>query len=294
MGGPPPSFIPMQQQQHPSPAPTPTPFMIPANGQPSFMAPQGGAPPAASPIPGFGGFPPPTGPSSVGTYNYQAAQHGAPVPDASKDVKEKGDLGVKHGRRAISTDPSGKNKRGPTTNEEREDDRPATDPEKPHYKPYTIEDYRKMKEETSKMVLRRGLGPVDNDEVRAEREKRQKMLEYAANANKINKVLDADSDEEQQPKPIVQPVPQDVLERQQRREKALQFAKNVPKPKTKPKEEVSPAPGQPRGGESLDELAKGDHCDARRDKEKALLDLESKHKRDQLMIENIKKQLKLA
>jgi hypothetical protein len=138
---------------------------------------------------------------------------------------------------------------------------------------------------------------VDNEEVRAEREKRQKMLEYAANAHKINKALDApqDSDEEEEPRPIVQPVAQEVLEAQQRREKALQFAKNVPKPKVKPKEEEKVTSAPTANAQNLDELAKaGDLNFAKRDKEKVLMDLEAKHKRDQQMIENIKKQLKLA
>ena len=293
-GGRAPSFMMPQMQMSPTPGASAAPLgQAQAQRQPSFMAGPGFT--SVSPMPGFGDIPQPNPASNVGTYNYQqAGQQAAPQTTAESGSKEQKEGVVKHGRRAGSTDPHGRKKHETSNNAECEDERPNTDPQKPSFKPYTLDDYRKMKEETSKMVLRRGLGPVENEEVRAEREKRHKMLEYAANANKINKVLEGDAECEHEKKPIVQPVAQDVLERQQRREKALEFAKHVPKPKVRAKDEVSPAPGH-QIGENLDELAAAsDQNAAKREKEKALLDLEAKHKRDQLMIENIKKQLKLA
>lgn len=263
----------------------------------------------------------------VGAYDYNSAlQNKESSPHGDKKSN------VKYGRRAGSTEPkdnnggrritgskddngalvgrraSSKNSGHHDARNDVEEQRPNTDPtvstkREISYKPYSVEDYRKMKEEVSK-IKAGGLGPADTDEQRAAAAKLQRQREYAENIKKINRAIlapvteaelealgeEAPTSSPRQARPIVQPPPAEVVEKQQRREKAIEYSKGVPKPKPKPvkaDEEIHDA----HDGESTLEMdADGQ---TKREKEQKLMDLEAKHARDQLMVENIKKQLKI-
>jgi hypothetical protein len=244
---------------------------------------------------------------------------------------------VRFGRRAGSSDglPSNSNPVGAginrdssqTRNRSTGEGRPQTDPsviasiadplstdESParrdvHYKPYSVNDYRRMKEELAKKQSR-GLGPSDTDEQRAAAARAQRQKEYGENIKRVNRLImgaqpthspgegesgDAGGVSPRPTRaPIVQPTPQEVIEKQQRRERANEYAKRVPKPK------VRPSDAKPEVGHdgcpvnnAADELWGLDADVKKQEKERNIADLEARHAQDQQMVANMKKQLRI-
>lgn len=258
----------------------------------------------------------------VGAYNYNAAI-GGPQTSSSNSLPQQdqpasaGNV-VRYGRRAGSTDPSHPKKAsdkstspsravaGRRANKNDSDDqRPSTDPQPApkreiHYTPYSVEDYKRMKDELAKKVSG-GLGPSDTDEQRAAAAKLNRQREYAENIKKINQLLLApspsmveDAATELSPQPsrtIVQPRPVEVIEKLQRREKAREYAKHVPKPKPiLPRALDGDAAPSETPHDALEMDREGQ---TRLERERRVADLEARHEQDQRMVENIKKQLRM-
>jgi len=204
----------------------------------------------------------------------------APVNHTHLDLPSAGAVGSYNYAAAI--DGTRQTKQREVNSPEADEQSEKLDRKAPNYKPYTLEDYKRMQDEVAKMKLSRGLGPSDTDEQRAEREKRQRMKEYGDNIAKVNKVLELRAEgnaDEKVPKTISQPTPQEVIEAQQRRERALQFAKQVPKPKPKPTDPTKPT--------------QSDEGEEDSGRERGISDMEAKHKHDQGVVEAIKRQLKM-
>jgi hypothetical protein len=163
------------------------------------------------------------------------------------------------------------------------------------YRPYTLAEYRKVMEEASKP--RGGLGPSDTDQQREAARRRERLLEYGIEMSKINRTVIATNSADEgalEPKPIVQPIPEDLVEKHRRRERALVYAKGVPKPRQKSDEspkrlcEITPVKEEIHSANEF-----GGDGENGREREERLADLEAKHKRDQYLVGNIKKSLNL-
>lgn len=166
------------------------------------------------------------------------------------------------------------------------------------YKPYSVEDYRKLKESDQRTVHKsKGLGPNDSDEVRKARELKQMAKQYGESNNKVNMtVLPQQPKSTNLPSPSNPPPPSEkVLEARQRREKAREFARNVPKPTVRDIESLL-LNGNGRINDNETPMTaqymspKQAAAEARRDR---VLELEAQHERDRLMVETLKRQLKL-
>lgn len=98
--------------------------------------------------------------------------------------------------------------------------------EEPNYKPYTVEEYREMRE-MENLDNRGGLGPSLDDEWERKREMRTKIMQFAQKTAQENKSV----------------IPKRVKPRQppkkgpSKRDKMKEYAKNLPKPKASPKTE---------------------------------------------------------
>lgn len=171
------------------------------------------------------------------------------------------------------------------------------------FKPYSVEDYRKMREKDQSSINKsKGLGPNDSDDVRKARELKKMAKEYGENNNKVNMTVLPFQPKTNQPPPGALAPPQmseKVLEAKERMEKAKEFARNVPKPVVRDINAMMMTNGRNGGG--------GDGTDtptarqyfmspkqaaqhARRDR---LLEMEAQHEQDRLMVENLKRQLKI-
>lgn len=273
--------------------------------------------------------------NGVGTYNYAAAAAPAPVSGPTKQdrnnrdgrspTKRGVDGGIRFGRRAGSSDGiqvgAGAPKRDLSRNRHQSDDRPQTDPSKDgndvspsrrevHYTPYSVDDYRRMKEEVAKKQSG-GLGPSDTDEQRAAAQRLQRQREYAENIKRVNRIILGNPPHSQSPSgelgvdgavdgvsprpsraPIVQPTPSEVIEKQRMRERANEYAKKVPKPKQK----VIPAQDGANSGEvdhKEDLWGAGEAETKKQENERKIADLEARHAQDQQMVANLKKQLRI-
>ena len=220
-----------------------------------------------------------SGPEPVQRYDYNKAK------SAEKGKRANSSSGgkppPKFGRRAASNPPV-------------EPERPASMPDhEPKYTPYTVDDWRKLKE---KPIKRGGLGPSDTDESRFYRIMRNRAKEYADTFNRVNMAVIA-AEGTVNPVPITKPVPKETVELQERRHKALEFAKHVPKPKVKEDKPLDDThnvlhgsgdrlPPRRGGSDGTDE-------DAPEATAEKLAELEARHAKDQEMIESIKRQLKM-
>lgn len=274
-------------------------------------------------------------PRGVGSYNYGAASvvgSSSGIGDHHVDERQspkKGrgaDGGIRFGRRAGSSDGTTSNASkgvghrsrdaSRNRNSTNDEERPRTDPSaaalaagsevspsrrEVHYTPYSVNDYRRMKEELQKHHSR-GLGPSDTDEQRAAAQRVQRQKEYAENIKRVNKLLSpsspssGDQDESGLPAtraPIVQPTPNEVIEKQKMRDRANEYAKRVPKPKPKaaPAQETDISDDVAERAEEL--WGVGDVDSKKLDKERHLADLEARHAQDQQMVANLKKQLRI-
>lgn len=222
---------------------------------------------------------------------------------------------AKNGRRSTSS--TGKNnqrhdveEKQARKEEEEEDEEKSELSAAVEYKPYTLEDFRKLREQDVATINKprgRGLGPNDSDEVRKARELRNRGKEYGESNNKINiTVLPFQQRVKDAPAPTVTV---DVAEAKERREKAREFARHVPKPKLRDVSNLlnnnnsnnnnnsgnnsnfgggqcnnnSPTSTHGMSPKQLQNLA-------RRDK---LMELEAQHERDMQLVAALKSQLKL-
>jgi hypothetical protein len=196
--------------------------------------------------------------------------------------------GSPNGPNATTSQAAGQDKKGLAKNVP---PAPLKSGEAPKYTPYDIDDFRRI----NKPVKMGGLGPNDSDEVRAARQLRERALEYAENNNRVNLVVLAAAEENVAKKPTGRQPSKEMQEVIDRRARAKEFAKNVPKPA------VKRSSSEPPGGE--------DSCDSGERRQSAggygdgeipkasnekLLELEARHQRDQEMIAAMKRQLGLA
>jgi hypothetical protein len=180
--------------------------------------------------------------------------------------------------------------------------RPGTEPQDPpKYKVKTLEEWRSVKSQPE--VHRGGLGPSDTDEQRFYRLMRKRAAEYANESNRINMALL--TVEPKNPLPEEKPLTKEQIELNERRKRALEFARQVPKPKVRTDMEsnnnthnVVDSSGlgslPPRRSGAGQENDIDDNQSVPPDPSPEMLaELEAKHHRDQEMIDMLKKQLKL-
>jgi hypothetical protein len=183
------------------------------------------------------------------------------------------------------------------------------------YKPYSVEDYRKMKEkDLASKNKSKGLGPNDSDEVRKARELRLKMKDYGESNNKVNMTVlpqQHQTPAAKEPPPLPAPgqvqLSEDVVKARELRQKAKEFARNVPKPVVKDYNALLLNSSNKRAdtpntmtqqylltGNNNNSPSRENRISAaeqqRRDR---LLELEAQHAQDRLMVEQLKKQLKI-
>ena len=156
----------------------------------------------------------------------------------------------------------------------------------PTYVPYTVADWRQNKDNLA--VVKGGVGRLasDTDEQRLYRALRGRMKEFGNETEAINKVALLPENLPRPPKPLTPPPTEEFLEKTNRRQKAVEFAKNVPKPRVAPKMVDSTAAG---GGNGDDDDELFVFSDERRQKEEQLANLEEQHRRDQDAIAAMKK-----
>ena len=159
-----------------------------------------------------------------------------------------------------------------------------------NFKPYTLEDWRRAREDLA--IVKGGVGrnPSDSDEQRLYRMLRGKMKEFGEETEKVNKMLLQEEIARIGAKPIA-PIPsEDHLEKTARRMKALAFSKNVPKPRVN-----GAGVGQEKdeNDETRHERDIEEHLFSpeaqQRDAE--LADLEEQHARDQQAVLALKKKM---
>ncbi|RNF08860.1 putative ADG2 [Trypanosoma rangeli] len=180
----------------------------------------------------------------------------------------------------------------------------------PSYKAYKLKDYKVMMEQVANLKLG-GLGPADTDEQRQAKEKLQRQRQYGELAEKqaVKKIrekhqqwillqkqqLEQQGEEgaiagETPSKRQQQPPPSERIQAQERRTRALDYARNLPRPapptKRKAHDENSSSfseSGSMRWHSPLDEAA------CRR--EQRLKELEARHRSDRQRVEAVKRQL---
>lgn len=241
------------------------------------------------------------------TPNGYEAQRQQPAAQQAKESRPRTDPPPAHHRRHNKKEDNGGGRAGGRVADELK--LPPITRKPITYEPYTLEDYRSKREEWAKQKAG-GLGPSDTDDQRAAAAKLQRLREYAENVKKINRLLapqhSSDSGDDVSPSPMrvgaaqqpqrfvgpSQPTPTEVVEKLQRRERALEYAKLVPKPKLRITSEAAVA------GDAVvsrpppdDELCGIGSAEAAR--ESLLSDLEAKHEQDQRMVEGIRKQLRI-
>ena len=167
------------------------------------------------------------------------------------------------------------------------DQRPATMPngKQPTYRPYDLTDWRKMPEDVKAAKVSQNRAADDSDYTRGRRDMRKKALEYAQNNNQVNMVVLAAAEDNIVKKPVGPSADKHTVEKQALRTKAQEYAKAVPKPKVK---KAEPAPEESTGA------AKDGDVEVPPANNELLLELEARHKKDQEMIESIKRQLKMS
>ena len=101
--------------------------------------------------------------------------------------------------------------------------------EEPHYKPYTVEEYREL-QQMDEYNNRGGLGPSFDDEWERKREMRTRVMQFAQKAKEENKViLPKRNKPRQEPK-----------KGPSKHDKMKEYATKIPKPKAQPKNDVKP------------------------------------------------------
>jgi hypothetical protein len=322
------------EQQHAPPQSGSFAFAGSGGFQPTGMIPMSKAP---APHQSSEALAPKKAGTGVGSYNYGAAAavgsssnsgnngNGTDRQDErSPPKKGRGvDGGIRFGRRAGSSDGTitsaskgvvPRRDASRNRNSQHDEERPRTDPSavvetspsrrEVHYTPYSVNDYRRMKEDLEKKQSR-GLGPSDTDEQRAAAQRVQRQKEYAENIKRVNQVIltnnpgsptSGDQDDAGMPAatraPIVQPTPVEVLEKQKMRDRANEYAKRVPRPK--PKAATQQASEHNDAAQRAEELwGVGDTETKTQEKERHIADLEARHLQDQQMVANLKKQLRI-
>lgn len=160
-----------------------------------------------------------------------------------------------------------------------------------NYEPYTLEDWRRARENLA--IVKGGVGrnPSDSDEQRLYRALRSKMKEFGEETEKVNKMLLQEEIARLGTKPIA-PVPsEELLEKTTRRNKAIEFAKTVPKPRVN-------GAGIGLEKSTMDEEARKEREEEEhlfspeaRQKDAQLADLEEQHARDQAAVLALKKKM---
>lgn len=151
-----------------------------------------------------------------------------------------------------------------------------------NYTPYSVQDWRQNKD--SLAVVKGGVGRLasDTDEQRLYRALRGRVKEFGAETEKINKVALLPENLPRPPKPLTPPPSDEFLEKTHLRHKALEFSKNVPKPRVSPKMSESQ-------GASVRPEEDPDYSDERRMKEAELANLEEQHRREKEAVAAMKK-----
>lgn len=159
------------------------------------------------------------------------------------------------------------------------------------YRPYSIDDYRRLRERDVAAVNkpRGGLGPNDSDDVRKMRELRSRGKEYGACNNKVNLTVLPFQKTKEPPTPSVAT---EVVEARERREKAKEFARHVPRPKVRDVSALLNGSGS-SGPPSPSSFLSPSRSTAQMLSRDRLAELEAQHERDVAMVEALKKQLKL-
>ncbi|OHT12730.1 hypothetical protein TRFO_17355 [Tritrichomonas foetus] len=97
--------------------------------------------------------------------------------------------------------------------------------EDPHYKPYTVEEYRELQQMDDLGNNRGGLGPSFDDEWERKKEMRTRLMQFAQKAKEENKaVIPKRTKPRQEPK-----------KGPSKHDKMKQYATKIPKPKVQPK-----------------------------------------------------------
>lgn len=97
--------------------------------------------------------------------------------------------------------------------------------EDPQYKPYTIEEYRELKEMDDVNGNRGGLGPSFDDEWERKKEMRTKLMQFAQKTKEENKTVIPKRSKPRQLKP----------KGPSKHDKMKEYATKIPKPKVQPK-----------------------------------------------------------
>lgn len=97
--------------------------------------------------------------------------------------------------------------------------------EDPHYKPYTVEEYRELQQmDEISGSNRGGLGPSFDDEWEKKREMRTRLMQFAQKTKEENKTAIPKRSKPRQEKP----------KGPSKRDKMKEYAVNIPKPKSQP------------------------------------------------------------
>eukprot|EP00759_Apiculatamorpha_spiralis_P054482 PhF_6_TR6948/c1_g1_i2/m.10204 len=195
---------------------------------------------------------------------------------------------VQHGRRtgqpisSASSEGSGRVNSYPLSPHE---NRGTVTPEPPGFKPYTLSDYKRI----NQPVKLGGLGPCDSEEKQFARMLKQKTKDYGKSVLAINTAtLDGAA-----PKPVEKKPTREYLIAQAKRERAKEFAQQVPKPVVKPK----PVPQAP---EDVLQKAKASKAGGGQDYLDDIMtygtteDIERQHKVDTMEQQHLKDQEAIA
>lgn len=156
------------------------------------------------------------------------------------------------------------------------------------YHQHTLSEYRRMQREFAKQRWG-GLGPDDNEEKAAEREKRRKILEYGKQVNAVNfAVLDQLMGEDWHNRPIEKKLDQQAQLGLIKRQRAMMYADA-----TKPPKRSNPDSGRQGYPKAKTPQPTATGLASGNNKPEDLESLEEKHRKDQEAIRRIKAQLNM-
>ncbi|ESL09003.1 hypothetical protein TRSC58_03284 [Trypanosoma rangeli SC58] len=193
-----------------------------------------------------------------------------------------------------------------TKESEREEGKKKT----PAYKAYKLKDYKVMMEQVANLKLG-GLGPADTDEQRQAKEKLQRQRQYGELAEKeaVKKIrekhqqwillqkqqLEQQGEEgavagETPSKRQQQPPPSERIEAQERRARALDYARNIPRPAPPTKRKAHDV-NSSSFSESGSMRCRSPQDEAACRREQRLKELEARHRSDRQRVETVKRQV---
>ncbi|KEG06955.1 hypothetical protein DQ04_11501010 [Trypanosoma grayi] len=170
------------------------------------------------------------------------------------------------------------------------------------YKSHGLKDYKIMMEQVANQKLG-GLGPADTDEQRQARERMQRQRQYGQQVEKqASEMIREKLQQQQQPNSgrgtatsdspgsIQQPPPPERIQAQERRARALEYARNLPRPEPSAGKRPHDDDDSPSSeGRAMRWRTPQDEAAWLR--EKRLVELETKHRIDRERVAAVKRQL---